>query len=73
LRVGDAAGGVRFRTSKLVDQIVLFAHEHRRPKFYCRSVRDWQSLLARDGFRSEAVPMSAGTPFANVLLIAHPT
>jgi cyclopropane fatty-acyl-phospholipid synthase-like methyltransferase len=73
LRVGDAAGGIRFHASELVDQVVLFAHEHRWPKFYCRSVRDWQNLLAQDGFRIEAVPMIAGTPFANVLLIARLT
>jgi SAM-dependent methyltransferase len=73
MRVGDADGGIRFRISKCVDQIVLFAHEYRPPRFYCRSVRDWRNLLAGYGFQSEAVPMSAGTPFANVLLIASPT
>jgi SAM-dependent methyltransferase len=73
LRVGDADGGARFRISKCVDQIVLVAHEFRPPRFYCRSVRDWQTLLTEDGFQSEALPMSAGTPFANVLLIARPT
>jgi len=72
LRVGDADGGIRFRISKCVDQIVLFAHEFRRPRLYCRSVHDWQNVLADDGFDSEALPMSAGTPLADVLLVARP-
>lgn len=73
LRVGDADAGIRFHLSKCLDQIVHFAHEHRSPKLYCRSLGGWQKLLSADGFRSEAVPMSAGTPFANVLLIGRPT
>jgi hypothetical protein len=38
---------------------------------YCRSVAQWRILLGECGFESEAVPMSDGTLFANVLLIAH--
>jgi hypothetical protein len=38
---------------------------------HCRSVAQWRALLRECGFDSEAKPMSHGTPFANVLLIAH--
>jgi hypothetical protein len=43
----------------------------RAPRVYCRSVPEWQRLLASMGFQVEATPMSAGTPFANMMLIAH--
>jgi hypothetical protein len=36
-------------------------------------VAQWRLLLQECGFDSEAKPMSRGTPFANVLLIAHAT
>jgi hypothetical protein len=39
---------------------------------YWRPVTEWQRLLTSMGFQSEALPMSAGTPFANTLLIARP-
>ena len=37
-----------------------------------RSLQDWQTLLLQLGFQAlQAVPQSQGTPFANVLLVAH--
>jgi hypothetical protein len=33
--------------------------------------REWQEVLAAGGFQCEATPMSAGTPFANIMLIAR--
>jgi hypothetical protein len=51
---------------------VLLTHHHRTPKVYCRSAREWQEVLTAGGFRCDARPMSAGTPFANILLIARP-
>jgi hypothetical protein len=41
-------------------------------QLHCRSVAEWRELLSASGFASEAIPMSAGTPFANVLMIAKP-
>ena len=69
LRVGDAEGGVGFGLSKLVDRIVALARRHRLPRLTCRPAREWRSLLTGLGFLTEALPMSQGTPFANVLLI----
>jgi SAM-dependent methyltransferase len=71
LRIGDAAGGFAFHLSNWVDRLVLVARGHVPPRLYCRSVIEWQRLLATCGFRSEAVPLSRGTPFANVLLHAR--
>ena len=42
-------------------------------RFYCRTLAGWTAFLAAQGFACESLPMSQGTPFANVLLIARPT
>jgi SAM-dependent methyltransferase len=72
LRVGDAGSGIRFTLGKYIDQTVLLTHHHRTPRVYCRSAREWQEVLVAAGFQCEARPMSAGTPFANILLIGRP-
>jgi len=43
-----------------------------RPRFHCRTLAEWVAALERAGFRVETAPMSAGTPFANYMLIARP-
>jgi hypothetical protein len=55
------------------DRAATFMRGHRLPRLYCRPVRAWREVLARMGLASEALPMSAGTPFANTLLVARPT
>jgi cyclopropane fatty-acyl-phospholipid synthase-like methyltransferase len=70
LRVGDAASGLRSRFSQWVDTVVVLLRDHAWARQHCRSVGEWQSMLREAGFTSEALPMSQGTPFANVLLIA---
>ena len=72
LRIGDAAAGPAYHFSRLVDQTVVMLRRRRWLQLKCRSLRDWQRLLASCGFRVHALPMSAGTPFANVLLHAEP-
>ncbi len=71
LRVGDAAAGLPFRISNWVDAVVTFARGHRLPRLYCRPLSEWQQRLRALGFAVEAVPMHAGTPFANILLVAR--
>lgn len=71
LRVGDADGGLGFRISNWVDHTVTFVRGHRLSRLYCRPVSVWSDTLSRLGFRvTTPRPMSEGTPFANVLLIA---
>lgn len=70
-RVADAAGGLRFHISQWVDKAVMLARGHGLIELHCRSVACWRALLAEHGFESQALPMSEGTPFANVLLIAR--
>jgi SAM-dependent methyltransferase len=71
LRIGDADGGMRFALGKYVDQMVRLAYDYKSPKLYCRSARDWLSLLADGGFCTQIIPMSCGTPFANIMLVAR--
>ena len=73
LRVGDAGGGLRFRCGQWSDGLVALLRRHALVAQHCRSIAQWRALLHECGFDSEAKPMSQGTPFANVLLIAHAT
>ncbi|MFG6412869.1 class I SAM-dependent methyltransferase [Roseateles sp. DC23W] len=70
LRVGDMADAGGYRVSQWVDLIVTWVRGHRAPPTYGRSLAQWQAALQALGFRVQPVPMSAGTPFANVLLVA---
>jgi SAM-dependent methyltransferase len=69
LRVGDSAQRLRFWISRWVDHVVTLARGHRAPPTAWRSMSEWQAALQRLGFAVRAVPMSQGTPFANVLLV----
>jgi SAM-dependent methyltransferase len=71
LRIGDAAGGFRFNLSKITDRIVVLCRTGRWRTLHCRTLGDWRALLERLGFSTTAIPMSAGTPFANTLLRAE--
>jgi SAM-dependent methyltransferase len=71
LRVGDAAGGMRFALSKAFDQTVALARRRRWIRLECRPLRAWERLLGGCGFRTHALPMSEGTPFVNFLLRAE--
>ena len=71
VRVGDATAGLPFRISVAVDRTVTFIRGHRLPKMHCRPLAEWKTALQSLGFSVEAIPMSAGTPFANVLLAAR--
>jgi cyclopropane fatty-acyl-phospholipid synthase-like methyltransferase len=71
LRVGDANGGLRFRYGQWVDKLVMLFRGHATVATHCRSADQWRELLRECGFEVQATPMSQGTHFANVLLIAH--
>jgi SAM-dependent methyltransferase len=71
LRVGDAGGGLPFLFSNWVDRVVTLARGHRLSRLHCRSLGDWLGVLAGLGFAVESLPMSQGTPFGNVLLVAR--
>jgi hypothetical protein len=71
LRVGDANGGFGFRWSKWVDKTAMLVRGHGWNPLHCRPLADWRAALSRLGFDVDAAPMSEGTPFANVLLVAR--
>jgi SAM-dependent methyltransferase len=71
LRVGDAASRRGFAISQWVDRTVTRIRGHRVSPTWGRTLVEWTSLLQRLGFSAvQSIPMSAGTPFANVLLVA---
>jgi hypothetical protein len=70
-RVGDANGGLPFRFSRWVDKVVMAARGHGFGPLYTRSLREWLALLGRCGFETDTLPLQAGTPFANVMLLAR--
>jgi SAM-dependent methyltransferase len=69
LRVGDAAGGLPFRMSNWVDNVVTWVRGHRTLPRYCRTLANWKTHIAALGFVVESMPMNEGTPFANILLV----
>ncbi|MEK8031526.1 class I SAM-dependent methyltransferase [Ideonella sp. DXS29W] len=70
LRVGDAADRRRFRISQWVDRAAAWSRGHQVAPTFCRTLDDWRQLLQGLGFSLTSLPMSQGTPFANVLLVA---
>jgi SAM-dependent methyltransferase len=71
LRVGDAAGGIGFTVSRVVDTAVALVRRRRLIRLYCRPLREWLEVLARAGFSARVVARYRGPAFSNVLLIAH--
>ena len=70
-RVGNANGGLRFTVSLWVDRLIMSLRTHRPSRLYCRPLDEWERALTARGFKVRAIPMSGGTPFANVLLIGE--
>ena len=73
LRIGDAASRRGFRTSQWVDAVVTFVRGHRVAPQFGRTLAQWTAQLESLGFAVRSEPMSQGTPFANVLLVASVT
>jgi O-methyltransferase involved in polyketide biosynthesis len=71
LRVGDAASRRGFITSQWVDAVVTFVRGHRVTPQFGRTLAQWITQLESLGFEVRSQPMSEGTPFANVLLVAR--
>lgn len=71
LRVADASPTLRFRITTAVDRLAGRIRGQRPGPFHCRPLDAWRSELERRGLEVEARAMSAGTPFANTLLVAR--
>jgi SAM-dependent methyltransferase len=70
MRVGDASAGRAFAITHAVDRAVTLVRSGRFSPMCVRPLGDWIALLQRLGFEVQSLPMSRGTPFANVLLVA---
>lgn len=71
LRVGDAAERKGYAISQWVDWTVTRIRGHQVPPTYGRPLSAWIAQLQSLGMSVEPRPMSQGTPFANVLLVAQ--
>jgi SAM-dependent methyltransferase len=71
LRVGDASARGGFLTSQWVDSLVVFVRGHRAVPQFGRPLAHWVAQLRDLGLEVDSKPMSRGTPFANVLLLAQ--
>jgi uncharacterized protein (DUF2062 family)/trans-aconitate methyltransferase len=69
LREPDAAAGPRFLATRAAERLCALARGHLRQRFHFRTACDWRTLLAAHGLAvSPPEPLSAGTPYANVLI-----
>jgi uncharacterized protein (DUF2062 family)/SAM-dependent methyltransferase len=73
VREADAAAGWRFQMVRLGNSITALMRGRWRPRFAFRTAAEWRAELAAVGFDVALAPMSEGTPFANVLLVARRT
>ena len=71
LRVGDAGARRGFAISQWVDRMVTRVRGHTVAPVYGRTLAEWIAQLRQLGLQVEPRPMSQGTPFANVLLVAQ--
>jgi SAM-dependent methyltransferase len=70
-RVADASGGLRFRITEAIDLAVTRMRGNRVDRLHSVPLAQRKEQLENLGFRVQAAPMSTGTPFANVLLVAR--
>ena len=67
IREADASGGWRFAVVRLGNRVKALALGHWRQPFHFRTADEWLGCFASHGLDGQVQPMSAGTPFANVL------
>jgi len=70
-RVCDAAAGARALWTRLGDRLGTLSKLGRMGPLALRSAAEWRGLLEAHGLETRALPMSARTPFANVLFAAQ--
>jgi SAM-dependent methyltransferase len=71
LRVGNVAAGWRSAITQASDKFSTLVRGQGWPQLYHRCVGEWKALLEIRGFGVTEEPMSEGTPFSNVLLVAR--
>lgn len=71
LREADAAAGLSFHVTRWAARFADMRQGGLRRKLHYRSAVQWTALLQELGLAVRAQPMSDGTPFSNVLYVAH--
>jgi hypothetical protein len=71
LRIGDASRSLSFRITSWVDRTVRIVWGLGRVRLHGRSLREWIGRPERLGFWTDAIPMSASSPFVDVLAVAR--
>ena len=67
IREADASGGWRFALVSLGNRVKALVFGNWRQPFHFRTTDEWLACFASHGLAGQLWPMSAGTPFANVL------
>lgn len=70
LRVADTQAGVRSLLTYVGDRFGTLLRGELWPRHNHRPIADWIRLLEQFSFSVATLPMSKGTPFSNVLLVA---
>jgi len=70
LREGDAAGGLRYYVTSFAEHVCCLWRGQGWQALHYRRATEWIALLEQLGFSVDSLPMSQGTPFANVLFRA---
>ena len=71
IRDADADAGWRFTATRIQERLTALGRRHWRQRFHYRGAAEWRRLLESRGLQADAEPMSMGTPYANVLLLAR--
>lgn len=71
LRAGDASMGLKFRFTLFTDWLITLIRGSVQWHFWTRRGQEWLQLVRDVGFRADIQQMDEGTPFANVLIVAH--
>jgi SAM-dependent methyltransferase len=71
LREADAGAGFAFRITRWGERIAGALRGEFAQRLHYRSAEQWIAELAGRRFEVSTEPMSAGTPFANVLFVAR--
>lgn len=69
LREADADAGLSFHATRLAERLLEILRGRLRNRLHYRGAVQWAGLLEALGFSVVVEPMSAGTPFANVLFV----
>lgn len=71
LREADADAGWRFATTRSAERLMAVLRGHFRQRFHFRGRAAWEELTRAAGLVVDSQPMSEGTPYGNVLLVAR--